>query len=512
MNVSPLLVRGRWVVTGAGPDDQCLSDAAVLVEGGRVAAIGPWITLRQRHPACEVLGSGDTVVLPGMINAHHHSSGVTALQQGIGDDLLEPWILAHARMRPSDAYLDTLLSAARLMATGVTAVVDVKSGGGRAEAYDRMVRDGLRAHDEAGLRVAYAAGISDQSFLVAGRGEDRKFLAALPEDVRRLAESLMPGPDRLTQDEYFSLMEAIWRDHREHPRIDLWFGPPGPQWVSDPFMQRIAERATALDIGIQTHVNESLYEKLHGPRFYGKATMLHLRDLGVLSPRFSIAHGVWLTEPEIAVMAETGVAVSHNPSSNLRLRAGIAPLNALRASGATVALGMDGTSLSDDEDMFAEMRLALRLARVPQLGASVPDPVEVLALATLGGAKLLRQEARLGRLAPGFAADLAVVDLARLSWPWVAPECDPLELVLMRARAGDVTTVLVDGEVIYRDRQPTGFDLAAAAEELAARLAHTAYSRQQAELVRRLTPHIEAYYRGWEVPEMAPYIRYNARG
>ena len=118
MEPKTLLVRGRWVVTGSGADDQCLSDAAVLVRGGQVAEIGPWITLRQRHPDCEVIGSEATAVLPGMINAHHHSSGASALQQGIADDLLEPWILAHARMRPSDVYLDTLLSAARLMATG----------------------------------------------------------------------------------------------------------------------------------------------------------------------------------------------------------------------------------------------------------------------------------------------------------------------------------------------------------------------------------------------------------
>ena len=390
-------------------------------------------------------------------------------------------------------------------------MVDVKSGGGRAETYDAMVRDGLRAHDEAGLRVAYAAGVGDQSFLVAGRGEDQAFLAALPDEERALAEHLIPGPDRLSQDEYFAVMEAVWSDHRDHPRLDLWFGPPGPQWVSDPFMQRIAARAEALDTGIQTHVNESIYEKLHGLRFYGKPTMQHLHDLGVLSPRFSIAHGVWLTEPEIEILAESGAAISHNPSSNLRLRAGIAPLNALIEGAASVALGMDGTSLGDDEDMFAEMRLALRLARVPQLGARVPEPAEVFGLATLGGAKLLRREDQLGRLAPGYSADLAVVDLERLSWPWVAPECDPLELVLLRARAGDVTTVLVDGEVIYRDGQPTGFDLAAAAEELAGQLARSAYPREQAELVQRLTPHIEAYYKGWDVPELEPYIRYNAR-
>lgn len=504
-----ILVRGRWVVTeSAAPP---LSDAAVLVRDASIAEIGPWATLRERHRDLEVLGSDRVAVLPGLINSHHHSSGVTALQHGIADDLLEPWILAHARMRPGDIYLETLISAARLMASGVTTVVDVKSGGGSADGFADMVRAGLKAHDEAGLRVAYAAGFGNQSFLVHGKGADEAFLESLPTEVRRLAEQLLPGPDRLDEDEYFGLMEDIWRDYRDHPRIGLWFGPPGPQWVTDSFMQEIAERAEALDAGIQTHVNESFYEKLHGRRCYGKPTLLHLQDLGVLSPRFSIAHGVWLSEAEIEVLAESGAAVVHNPGSNLRLRAGIAPLTALLEAGASVALGMDGTGLADDDDIFAEMRLALRLQRDPVLGHRVPAPEEVLSLATEGGAKLLRREASLGRLRPGFAADLVLVDLERLTWPWVAPEADPLMLILLRARAGDVTTVMVAGETVYRDGRPTRFDLDEAAGELARKLALEAYPSDRAELVRRLTPFLEAHYRSWEAPGGEPYIRHNSR-
>ncbi|MCH8154409.1 MAG: amidohydrolase family protein, partial [Proteobacteria bacterium] len=303
----------------------------------------------------------------------------------------------------------------------------------------------------------------------------------------------------------------IGRETADHPRLDLWFGPPGPQWVSDSFLQRIAERAEAADVGVQTHVTESIYEKLHGPRFYGQDTLAHLRDLGVLSPRFSIAHGVWLTEREIEILAETGAAVSHNPSSNLRLRAGIAPVNALLEAGVTVALGMDGTSLNDDEDMFTEMRLALRLHRTPMLGGPAPSVARIFEIATAGGAKLLRKEATLGRLAPGFAADLVLVDLERITWPWTAPEIDPRELVVLRARAGDVDTVLIAGEVVLEGGQPTRFDPAEAGKELAERLAATAYPRERAALVARLLPHLEAYYQAWEMPQLTPYSLYNSR-
>ena len=506
-----LLVRGRWVVTGAGESDATVSDGAVLVAGDVIEAVGEWESLRQAHPEAKVLGSEQTAVLPGLINAHHHSAGVTALQHAIPDDLLEPWILAHARMRPSDMGLNVLLSADRLLRSGVTSVVEVMSGSGSAEAFADRLGRGLAAYDKAGLRVAYAAGVSDQSHLVHGQGQDAVFLDDLPPELRAQASGQLPGPDQLSRADYFAVMDAAWQRYRDHPRIDLWFGPPGPQWVSDPFLQEIAERAEALDVGIQTHLAESFYEKLHGPRDYAMATLSHMGELGLLGPRFSIAHGVWLSAPEIALLAESGSGISHNPGSNLRLRTGIAPLNALLASGATVALGMDGTTINDDEDFFAEMRLALRLARTPQLGGPAPRPAQVFAMATTGGAKLLRQEGRLGRLAPGYQADLVLLDTERLSWPWVAPEVDPRELVLLRAKASDVSDVLVAGELVLADKRPTRFDPREVGRELAQRLAAEAFPSEAADMVAALTPHLEAWYDSWETPELDPYTVYNSR-
>jgi len=502
-----MLVRGRWVIAGA--DDPVLSDGAVAIADGSVEDVGAFADLRTRYPDAEVLGSERYAVIPGLINAHHHSSGVSYLQHGVADRLLEPWIMAMACRRPGDAYLDTLLSAARLLRSGVTSVVDVHTGGGTAEAYAARAGRALEAYEEAGMRVAFAMGYSEQSHLVAG--EDEAFLASLPDDVKPIAEAYLPGPERLSRDDYFGVFDDLWRRHEDHPRIDLWFAPPGPQWVADDFMQRIGEAAQRYDTGIQTHVEESIYEKLHGPRAYGKATLQHLRDLGVLGPHFSIAHGVWLTETEIAILAETGTAVSHNPSSNLRLRAGIAPLNALLAAETTVALGMDGTTLNDDEDMWTEMRLAMRLHRTPRLDGPAPEPAQVFGLATAGGAKLMRKETRLGRLAPGFAADLVLLELERLTWPWVAPEADPRDLILMRARADDVNAVLVEGEVVLRDGRPTRFDAVAAGAELARQLASTAIPEQADAIVERLLPLVEAHYLGWGMPALEPYCRYNSR-
>lgn len=503
-----LIVRGRWLLQDS---ETVVDDGAVVVDDDHIAEVGAWRDVRERHPQARILGSAQHAVIPGLINAHHHSNGVTSLQQGIADRLLEPWLLSLAKRRRADTYLSTLLSAARLLRTGVTSVVDVHSGRGTATGYQQDVQNALRAYDESGMRVAFATGITEQNFLVWD--DDERFLSSLPPEVRSLAEMRLPSPDNLTPDEYFAVFGELWQSYQGHPRIDLWFGPPGPQWVSDAFMQRIATRAEDLNTGIQTHLLESYYERQHGRRVYGQPTLLYLRDLGVLSPRLSFAHGVWLTEEEIEVAADASAHVSHNPGSNLRLRAGIAPLNAMLTSGLNVGLGMDGMTLNDDEDMFAEMRLALNLHRTPKLTTPAPTASDIWRMATTGGARLFQAASRLGRLAPGYAADLVLLRLDRILWPWTAPEADAaaLRLLLTRAAARDVDTVLVGGEVVLQDRKPLHIDVAAAGAELAQQLASTPYPDQAAEMVQALRPHLEAYYQQWEEEGIKPYTAHNSR-
>jgi cytosine/adenosine deaminase-related metal-dependent hydrolase len=500
-------------VTGGGPDDTTLTDGAVVVHGERIEEVGPWAALRARYPAAAVSGSDRVAVLPGLVSAHHHSSGVTSTQQGIGDDVLELWILEMRRLRPGDPYLDTLLASARLLRSGVTTLVDMHQCRGPAAAAAKRIEHVLRAYDQAGVRVAFAPGVADQNQVVSGASgaEVRRFLESLPEDARRAAEGLLPAPGHLRPDEYLGLVDSLCERHASHPRINIWFGPPGPNWVSDEFMQRIAERAAARGTGIQTHLSESLYEKLYGGRAYGRSTILHLDALGVLGPRFTMAHAVWLSEAEIAVLARTGSALSHNPSSNLRLRAGIAPVNALLRAGVTVGLGLDGRGLDDDDDMFREMRLALQLHRGPVLGSPALEPRQALELATAGGAAVMGRPEGLGRLAPGYAADLVLVDLDRMSWPWTAPEIDPRDFLVLRAQARDVRTVFIAGRVVMEDGQPAGFDLQAAGRELADWLAATPFPAELAARIAALREHAESFYRGWDVPTLDPYTQYNSR-
>lgn len=504
-----LLVRGRWIITDARGEVR--HDAALLVEAGRVSEVGDWGDMRRRHGELQVLGNKHSAIIPGLVNAHHHSHAVSGILHGVSDDLLEPWILAWQGMRAVDPGLNTLVSAGVQLGGGVTSVVDMLSAGGNAEQFHDEVNAALQAHHQAGLRVAFAAGVASRSFLVAGVGEDERFIASLPADLRDSARLLMPSADRIGESDYFDVMTDLQQVWAQHPRVRLWYGPPGPQWVSDGCLQRCATEAEQWDCGIQTHVNESFYEKLHGFRGYGMPTMLHLERLGILNSRLSIAHGTWLNRREIEVMARSGAALSHNPSSNLRLRAGIAPFLPCLQAGVSVGLGMDATTLNENEDMFTEMRLALRLACDPRIEQAVPSIGDVFAAATEGGARLMRQAGQIGQLRPGFAADLVILDTERMLWPWAAPQSDPLELIVLRAARQDVRQVLIDGELVWDDAAPTRFDLRAAASELAAQLQAATFPEDRYRAARAVDPQLRAWYGAWRHPPLRSWITYGSR-
>ncbi|MGD1857499.1 MAG: amidohydrolase family protein [Leptolyngbyaceae cyanobacterium] len=501
-----LLLRGRWVFTG----ETTLDQGAIAIQDDTIIDVGAWESLRVAYPQAQVLGSDSMAVMPGLINAHHHSNGVPNSLQGIDDDFLELWLFANIGLRSQDSKLKTLLSIAQLLQSGVTSVVDVVSLGGSASDCLDNLNGRLSAYDQSGMRVALTPGIRYESVLV--HGEDEAFVASLPERLRQQLQTLVPMEQPLSRADHVELLSELVKQYRSHGHIDVWFGPPGPQWVGDELLVQMADAAERLDTHVQTHALESFYEKLMGPRLYGgKSVIAHLKDLGVLSPRFSIAHGVWLTEADIEILAATGAAVSHNPSSNLRLRAGMAPLTAMLAGGATVGLGMDGTTLGDDEDMFAEMRLAARLQRSPQIGRPAPSYEEIFRVATAGSAKLMGKQQQLGKLAPGYRADVALVDCDRITWPWISPEANPLSVVLMRAKAADVDTVLVNGKVVLKAGMPTGFDLKAVGQTVAEQLEQAPNREQYRALAAELIPHLSRWYSQWDVPPLSPYAVFNSR-
>jgi cytosine/adenosine deaminase-related metal-dependent hydrolase len=276
---------------------------------------------------------------------------------------------------------------------------------------------------------------------------------------------------------------------------------------------RVKEHAQKFGAGIHIHLLETMYQKIYAQRRTGGSAVRHLHDLGFLGPEVTLGHAVWLTEEDIGRLAETGTAVCHNASSNLRIPAGIAPINDLLARGVPLALGTDEAGLNDDRDMLQEMRLVLKLHRVPGHDQRAPTAAEVFRMATEGGAHTTGFGDRIGRIEPGRSADAVLINLRNVTEPYLDPLTPILDAVVHRARSIDVETVMIAGEVVMRERRFTRVDKDEVLRELAASLAVPLRPDEirRRELTRELLPHVRQFYAGWQLGPGAPFYTRNQR-
>ena len=267
-------------------------------------------------------------------------------------------------------------------------------------------------------------------------------------------------------------------------------------------------------MGLHMHLLETPYQQEYAQRRTGTTAVRHLADLGLLGPQLTIGHGVWLTEADIERVASTGTMVCHNASSNLRLRSGVAPLNPLLARGVRVALGLDEAGINDDRDMLQEMRLVLRLHRVPGMDDRVPTSAQVLQMATEYGAQTTGFADLIGTLEPGKAADLVLMPWHHLAYPYLDPAVSVIDAVVHRGKVSGVETVLVAGAPVLRDGQIVRVAKAAVLEELATALRQplSLEEAHRRQLARDVFPHVQRFYDGW-LDEQArePFYRTSAR-
>ena len=507
------LIRGRTVVREieGRRNAAVLSDGGILVEDERIAAIGPHEELRRRNPDARRIGSGRHIVLPGFVNAHHHV-GMTPVQLGSLDEPLEMWAITRIGARAVDPYLDTLYSAFEMLESGVTTVQHIFAWVHRdLPAVRNMVERMLAAYDEVGMRVSFSVAMRDQnrSMLI----DDDAMLAGVPEALRpRLAARFEHYTVPL--EEQLGLFEDLLRSYAGHPRIAIQLAPGNLHWCSDSALEILDAAARRHEVPLHIHLLETIYQKEYARRRTGGSALEHLERCGMLGPHVTLGHGVWMTEADIELAADTGTHICHNCSSNLRLRSGILPLNRLARRGVNVALGIDEAGLNDDRDMLQEMRLVLRLHREPGMDERMPTAEEVLAMATAGGARTTPFAGRIGALHPGMQADLVLIDADRLAGPYLDPVIGPVEAVLNRAKAEHVDAVMVDGAMVVEDGAVCRVDKEAALEELRRSLAHPLSGEEEAEraFAKALYEPVRRLYEGYadlEAPE--PFWRVNAR-
>ena len=396
----------------------------VLVDGGRIVAVEPpEVAARDYLPRARV-DLPRHALLPGLVNAHTHAA--MSLMRGIADDLhLEDWLRDHIWPRearfvtPEFVHDGVLLAAYEMLTGGITCCNDMYFYPDAA----------ARAYQAAGLRAVLGLPVLD-----------------------------FPTPYASDGDAYLQAGLAARDAFRHAPRLGFMIAPHAPYTVGDATFAKIVTYARQLDLPIQTHVQETQSELATSLQSSGESPLARLDRLGATGPGFVAIHAVHLAPGDLERLAAQGCSVVHCPASNMKLASGIAPVSAFLAGGINVALGTDGAASNNRLDLFAEMRFASLLAKVATGDAAALPAAEVLRMATIGGARALSLDDRIGSIVAGKDADLIAVDMGELA---DAPVYDPVSHLVHVSSRERVTDVWASGERVVRERRLTTVDAAA---------------------------------------------------
>jgi guanine deaminase len=454
------LIRGGRVLRA---DFVTCDPADVLIEHGFIRAIEP--VGRITRDDVETIEAADRLLVPGLVNGHTHAHG--GLGKGaVGDRVpLEVFLSASGFINGSrtveDKRLSATLTAVELVRKGCTAAYDL------FVEYPVPSREGLDAVADAygtvGMRAVIAPMMADHTLYEALPGLTESLPPHLQEQARRIKAAPYEASVAAARD-----VLANWRHDRDKLRPAL--GPTIPLHCSDAFLVECARLAEEYDVLLQTHLAESKTQAVLGYKKYGRSLVAHLQALNVLGPRLSAAHGIWLDSDDISRLAAAGVGVVHNPMSNLRLGSGVAPSRALLDAGVRLGIGTDASNTSDGQNMFEALRLAAFLSRVGDADyGRWLSAEEVFRAATEGSAKILNFD-RIGRLEPGYRADIVFLDIGHINY---VPLRNPLQQMVLAENGAAIHSVMIDGRFIVRDRRLLTVDearLRQEAEQAVARL------------------------------------------
>jgi 5-methylthioadenosine/S-adenosylhomocysteine deaminase len=410
---SETLLRPRWIVP-VEPAGAVLEGHSVALRDGRIEAVLPDAEAAARFASYSQISLEEHVLIPGLVNAHTHAA--MALMRGLADDLpLMRWLEEHiwpVEMKHVSAGFvkdGTLLACAEMLRGGITCFNDMYF----------FPEAALEAALEAGLRVSLGMIVFD-------------FPSAYGADA----------------DDYLSKGLALRDRWREHPMASFCLAPHAPYTVSDTTFGKVAKLAAEVDVPVHIHVHETEDEIRRSLAEHGVRPLARLERLGLLGPSLIAVHAVHLEDAEIALLAKHGASVAHCPSSNLKLASGFAPAAKLAAAGVNLCIGTDGAASNNRLDMLGETRLAALLAKAVARDAQALPAHAALRAATLGGARALGMEARIGSIAPGKSADLAAV---RLAGPELSPCYDAVSHLVYAAGREHVSDVWVAGERLVAD-------------------------------------------------------------
>jgi 5-methylthioadenosine/S-adenosylhomocysteine deaminase len=392
------------------------------VSGGKIKALGA-------HPADglpearETIDARGGIVLPGLVNTHTHLP--MTLFRGLADDLpLAAWLTDHifpaerAAIHPESVRWATLLACAEMALSGTTTCGD-------GYFYEAVVAEAV--HD-AGLRGVLAQGVIDHP--APGTPDPRRNLSIARQFCRNwLERSEKIRPSVFCHSPYTCSRETLVNAKRLCEEFGLLF---------------------------QIHVAETRWESEHIRSTHGVSPVAYLDRVGVLDERTLLVHCVWVDDEDIAIIAERGAKVSHNPESNMKLACGVAPVAKMLSAGITVGLGTDGCASNNDCDLFPAMDTAAKLHKVTRLDPTALPAEAVIRMATINGARALGLEREIGSLEPGKQADLILLN-TRV--PHLTPMHHPASAVVYAAKGTDVQTVLLGGRRLVENRRVSSLDV-----------------------------------------------------
>jgi 5-methylthioadenosine/S-adenosylhomocysteine deaminase len=416
MTERTMILASDAVVT-MDPENRVITQGAVAIEEGRIAGVGKLDAMRAAFPALPVKVVTNSVLMPGLINAHAHSGFLrgTAEHLPVWDWLTIHINPMHRMLKPEEAEAASWLCYAESALSGTTTVVDMW----------RYMDGSARAAEQIGTRLVAVPYV--------GEHPDYNYF------------------DTLDMNE---AMIETW--HRKAGgRVNVWVGLEHLFYADEAGQRRSIELAKKHKTGFHTHCSEAEIEIEEFKTRYGKRPMFALEDLGFFeTPRAMIAHAVWLDESEVDLISRYPVSVAHNPVSNMKLASGIAPIADMLANGVPVGIGTDGEKENNNFDMFEEMKVASLLGKLRHRDAAAMDSWDCLRMGTILGAKAIGLDHEIGSIEVGKRADIIAVrnDTPRMT-PYFpdGPYFNLQHNLVHAVRGGDVALTMVNGQILVED-------------------------------------------------------------
>jgi len=410
-----LIVSGGTVLTQDAAH-RALAPGAIAINGTDIVDIDTPAAIAARYSAAETIDARGDIVLPGLINTHTHAPMV--MYRGLADDMaLMDWLQkyifpAEAKtVSPELVRIGTRLAAVEMIESGTTTFVD------------------MYYFEEEIARAAFEAGL---------RG-------VLGETIIQF-----PVADAKTPAEGLARAERFIQEFKDNGLIVPAIAPHALYTNDKATLVASTEIGRRYGVPVIIHFAET-DEEVKGARERDQMTpAAYLESIGFWGPKTLAAHGVWVTDEDIAILKKHNVGVAHNPESNMKLASGAAPVGKYLAAGVALGLGTDGAASNNDLDMFEAMRQASFLAKHATHDPTVLSARAALDMATIGGARALQMDGLIGSLEAGKRADLIVVGMSAVRQ---TPMYDPVSHLVYTTRGDDVKTTIVNGKVLMKDRQ-----------------------------------------------------------